>query len=60
MYAKFPQGHWYMCIINHTNMNCGKWHADANPNLLKIQYSGVLFNAKELHLVKAYLGPSRL
>ena len=32
-----------------TNMNCDKWHANIDPNLLKMQYSGALSKVEELH-----------
>ena len=52
---KVSQGHWHMCAIHHTKLNCDKWHAHANPNLMKTQTRGVLSKVKELHQVDTSL-----
>ena len=59
-HTRIPQGCLHMCVIHDTKLNCRKRHADANPNLLKIQFSEVLSEVKEIHQVETYLKLRRL
>ena len=60
MYAIVPQGCWDMCVIKYTKIICEKMHADINPNLLKMQLSGVSFEVKGLHQVDTCIESRRL
>ena len=59
MCTKIPQECWHMCVLN-CKEELQKWHANVDTNLLKTQFSGMIYEVKGLHQVDTSLNMKRL